>query len=158
MNDLIHYGEAWRRLVAALLDAAILAPPIAAAWWLTPAGPAESTATAIVFGSGLVMFYRMVLEASARQATPGKRLLDLKVTNPEGARLSYASTAVRGWPFWLPGAMFGVSGEIIAVVLVVCAAAVAVIPLTPRRQGLHDLTARTIVVRSDVEIAPANAG
>lgn len=155
MNDCIHYGETWRRLAAGLVDAALLAVPVGVAWALMPADPAQTLPTIIVFASGLVMFYRMILEGSAWQATPGKRLLDLKVTAPDGARLSYANTAVRGWPFWLPGAMTGVTGQLMPALVVICVAALLLIPLTARRQGLHDLTARTIVVRRHVEFQAA---
>ncbi len=155
MNDLIHYGEIWRRIAAGFVDALILAVPITAAAALLPAPPEEAAATVIVFASGLIMFYRMVLEGSAWQATPGKLLLDLKVTNPEGDRLAYANTALRGWPFWLPGAMLGVTGELIAILVLAALVAIAVVPFTARRQGLHDLIARSIVVRRYVTIQPA---
>ena len=156
MTDLIHYGEIWRRLAAGVVDALILAVPIAALAATVPAPPEEAAATVIVFGSGLVMFYRMILEGSSWQATPGKLLLDLRVTNPEGARLLYANTALRGWPFWLPGAMLGVTGELLAPLVLLSVAALAAIPLTARRQGLHDLTARSIVVRRYVTIGRAD--
>lgn len=147
MAEIIHYGEAWRRLLAAVVDAAILAPIVAAFWLLAPAPPEEMTATAIVFASGLVMFYRMVLEGSPWQATVGKYLLDLKVTNTAGDQLSFAATALRAWPFWLPGALLGVTGELLAPLVVLSLAALLPIPLTATRRGLHDWSARTIVVR-----------
>jgi len=151
MAEYIHYGEVWRRLLAAVVDATILLPVIAVFWLLVPAPPEEAVATLIVFASGLVMFYRMVLEGSPWRATLGKYLLDLKVTNAAGAQLSYANTALRGWPFWLPGAMLGVTGELIGPLVVVSLAALAVTPLTASRQGLHDMTARTIVVRRYIQ-------
>lgn len=157
MTAYIHYGETWRRLVAGMVDLAILAVPLAIAWLIGPGDPAEALPGLIVLGSGLAMFYRMILEGSSWQATPGKLLLDLKVTHPDGAQLSYASTAVRGWPFWLPGAMLGVTGQFLPVLAIVSAAALALIPLTGRRQGLHDLTARSVVVRRYVRIDPDSA-
>ena len=157
MADYIHYGEVWRRVVAGLVDLVILAVPVALFALLSPSPPEEDVATLIVFASGLTMFYRMILEGSPMQATIGKRLLDLKVTNPEGEQLSWANTAVRSWPFWLTGALFGVTGELVAVVILISAAALAVIPFTARRQGLHDFTARSIVVRRYVEITPPEA-
>lgn len=158
MTDTIHYGEVWRRAVAGVIDAVIVGIPVGAAALLMPAEAEGSEATLIVLASGLVMFYRMVLEGSSWQATIGKKLLDLKVVTPEGAQLAFAATAVRAWPFWLPGALLGVTGQLLPVLLVVSLAAIAVIPLTARRQGLHDFTARSIVVRRYIEIHPPAAG
>ncbi len=154
MNDTIHYGEVWRRALAGVIDAAIIGVAVGAAALLIPSDAEGAAATLIVLASGLIMFYRMVLEGSSWQATIGKKLMDLKVINPEGAQLAFAATAVRAWPFWLPGAMLGVTGELLPVLLVVSLAAIVVIPLTARRQGLHDFTARSIVVRRYIEIDP----
>lgn len=151
MAEYIHYGEVWRRIAAGALDMAILAPLVGLFWLLMPAPPEEAVATSAVFSSGLIMFYRMVLEGSGLKATIGKYLLDLKVTNRNGDQLLFATTALRGWPFWLPGAMVGVTGELIVPLMVLSAAALALIPLTERRQGLHDISARTIVVRRYIE-------
>lgn len=157
MNDYIHYGEVWRRLAAGVVDLAILAVPVAVAWAVAAAEPAEKLPTVIVLASGLVMFYRMIFEGSSLRATPGKLLFDLKVTNPDGAQLSYASTALRGWPFWLTGAMLGVTGELMTVLALICVAALVLIPFTPRRQGVHDLVARSIVVRRYVDLGKAGS-
>lgn len=158
MNDTIHYGEVWRRAAAGVIDAIIVGIPVGVAALLMPGDTEGTTATLIVLASGLIMFYRMVLEGSSWQATIGKKLMDLKVVNPEGAQLAFAGTAVRAWPFWLPGAMLGVTGELLPVLLVVSLAAIAIIPLTARRQGLHDFTARSIVVRRYIEIDPEAGG
>lgn len=145
----IHYGEPPRRLVAAILDLAIVALPVAVAAALMPGQVAadEMAAGLIVLASGLIMFYKIVLEGSARKATVGKLLLDIKVTGLDGAQLSYASCALRSWPLWLPGAMVGVTGTLQPLIVVLCLVAVGLIPFNGRRQGLHDMMARAVVVR-----------
>lgn len=160
-EDYTWYGEPWRRLAAALIDLAILAVPTAAVALLlaaqAPAGEAW-LGTLIVAGSGLVMFYKMVLEGSPVMATPGKLLMDLKVVGLFGEQLSYAACALRSWPFWLPGAMLGVTGELIELLILASLAALVIIPFTRRRQGLHDIMARAIIVHRDQVVTPTAAG
>jgi len=80
------------------------------------------------------LIYRAAFEASSWQATIGKRLLGLSVCTAEGHRMSFPRAALRhiaklasAIPFQLGFLMIG---------------------LHDRKQGLHDLLARTYVLRS----------
>lgn len=126
-----------------------------AAWrpaWSTPrcwrprrCSPAASPALLVLF-AGLAMFYRVLFEGSRLAATPGKLVLGLRVSAADGARLSYATAALRGWPWWLSGAVAGIAPTVVPVAALASLAAIAAIPLGAARRGLHDRMAGTLVV------------
>lgn len=84
--------------------------------------------------------YFILFTASPLQATPGKRLLWIKVTDVSGRRIGLGRAAVR---FAVSVASVGLAG----LGLIVAA-------WTPGRQALHDLAARTRVVTRE---APSEA-
>ena len=100
---------------------------------------------AVVLG---VVFWAYVAlqERGPAQATLGKRLLGLRVTDLDGGRISLLVASLRSWPRWLPG-ILGVVGVLDAVVGLAAIAACLAVAFTRRRQGLHDMMARCLVVR-----------
>ncbi len=78
-------------------------------------------------------FYWTLLESSRWQATLGKRMMGLVVTDTRGYRLSWQRALLRYLGRVLCGITLGV-GFTLALI-------------TERRQGLHDLIARTLVMR-----------
>lgn len=134
----------WRRLAAGLVDAALLAGAT-----LLAGGPAVETAASpalLVLFAGLAMFYRVLFEGSRLAATPGKLALGLRVTAADGRRLSFATAALRAWPWWLSGAVAGIAPTVVPVAALASLAAIAAIPLGAARRGLHDRMAGTFVV------------
>lgn len=86
--------------------------------------------------------YCILFEASALSATPGKILCRLKVVTLSGGRISLARAALR----------FVVKAFLSFPLLYI---GVLMVAFTRRKQGLHDLLARTLVIRQDVSrIAP----
>jgi uncharacterized RDD family membrane protein YckC len=77
--------------------------------------------------------YFALLESSAWQATPGKRLLGLKVTDLEGQPITFARASARYFGRILSGLPLG-AGYLLAA-------------FTARRQALHDLLAGCLVLR-----------
>lgn len=77
--------------------------------------------------------YFALFESSIWQATPGKRVLRLAVTDLEGRRISFARASGRYFGKILSGSLFFV-GFLIA-------------GFTPRKQALHDLLANCLVLR-----------
>lgn len=77
--------------------------------------------------------YFASFESSAWQATPGKRLLGLVVTDLEERRVSFARASGRYFGKLLSGTLFLI-GFLIA-------------GFTPRKQALHDLLASCLVLR-----------
>ena len=99
----------------------------------------------VVFGIALGL-YTAMLESSPAQATLGKRMLRLRVTDLDGARISPLTAILRCWPLWLPGLVSTVVGLNFFVGIAAIAACIAV-AFTRRKQGLHDMIARCLVVR-----------
>jgi len=84
----------------------------------------------VVFGSWL---YEAFMLSSAYQATLGKMIFGMKVTDIYGNRISFARATGRHFAKWLSG-------------LIMCIGYVMV-GFTERKQGLHDLLAGTLVRR-----------
>lgn len=80
--------------------------------------------------------YKTLFECSAIQATPGKRAMDLIVTDSHGGRLTLGKSLLR---------------TLVAFISVFTCFAIYLVALfTPRRQTLHDLVADTLVVPGQV--------
>jgi uncharacterized RDD family membrane protein YckC len=131
-------------MVAAILDVAFLwiseVAVVGGAWGL---GLLPITEKQLGEGLGLLLAisfwlfpawpYFTIFERSKAQGTLGKRLFGLQVTDLHGHRIGFGRANAR---YWLK--------------LFVCLPFLAgFIPIafTPRRQGLHDLIAKTLVVR-----------
>ena len=106
---------------------------------------ALSTLGTAVFGAALGV-YTALLESGPGQATLGKRMLRLRVTDLDGARISPLTAILRCWPLWLPGLVSMVFG-LNYVVGIAAIAACLTVAFNRRKQGLHDMIARCLVVR-----------
>ena len=161
------YAGFWRRLAAWLIDwmilkVLLLALALPYAWLRGPASLPTSainvTPILLAFSIGGVAAYwaySAIPEQSRWQATPGKLLLRLRVTSLKGERISLAVATLRTWPHWslaLVLAFRAVNDQYLEAILLgllflaVGLSGVAV-AFTARRQGLHDLLARTLIVR-----------
>jgi len=78
--------------------------------------------------------YPTLLESSKLQATLGKRLLGMRVTDEHGARVSFGRANGRYWSKFLSSILLGAGYIMVAI--------------NPRKQGLHDRIAHTLVVRT----------
>lgn len=84
---------------------------------------------------GLALFgclYWAIFESSPWQATPGKRILKIYVTDMKGRRLSFARAVLRNLARQLSGIFF--IGYVMA-------------GFTEKKQALHDLLASSLVLR-----------
>ena len=144
------YASIWRRFCAALFDAflasAILSPATVLLVWVMEAYHSEiglseyKSRTAV--GTAAVLMWIMCFglycasaESSVHQATPGKRLLKLKVVSTSHGRLTFQQATGRYYAKFLSTFVLLV-GFVIAV-------------FHSRKQSLHDMIAGTLVVRSD---------
>jgi uncharacterized RDD family membrane protein YckC len=145
-----NYAGFWIRLLAYLLDsvvcflgAAIIGAPV----FLLLRGPlnaasAGDTGAQMALLTGLIFvgiasvvgtwFYFSLFECSSWQATPGKRMLGLRVTDLEGGRISFGRASGRYWAKILSGIAY------IGFIM---------IAFMDKKQGLHDLAAGTLVMR-----------
>lgn len=150
-----YYGGFWIRFVAYLIDK-LLIGAVAAPLYFTlilpslipiirqaqeneepsPEFIARLIAKGIVFGCVAVVgswLYEALLTSSSWQATVGKRVLRLKVTDDFGNRISFARA----------------TGRFFAKILsqwIMCIGFI-MIAFTDRKRGLHDMICNTLVVR-----------
>jgi len=120
------YAGFWKRFLAYLIDA-ILLGIIGGLLTINMETAAASTVTTI-----LGWLYFAGMESSARQATIGKSVLGMYVTDLEGQRLSFLRATVRYFAKFL--------SPIILLIGFIMAA------FTARKQALHDIIASTLVL------------
>jgi len=138
----VAYAGFWRRVVAFLVDRFLLGLVNAALclFYFFLSGMdwrgeelRTLTLASAVFGFLLKWLYCTVLESSASQATFGKALIGIRVTDEQGRRISLLKANARYWAKILSTLTFGF-GYLMA-------------GFTRRKQALHDLVAGTLVVR-----------
>lgn len=140
------YAGFWLRWVAVLIDGLLLSLPLGFVYLIglfalgiagTHDGPNPLQVLLflcfVFFGFIGNWLYFALLESSPNQATLGKRIIGLKVTDEEGRRISFGRASGRHWGKILSGIIFNV-GYIMAA-------------FTERKQALHDMIAKTLVVR-----------
>jgi uncharacterized RDD family membrane protein YckC len=144
------YAGFWRRFWAFLIDGFIIGAamaPFGFGLWGTITALGHSTVASASALAGIILasmfvwllralvtwLYGALFESSAWQATPGKKVLGLKVTDLEGRRISFARATGRAFGKWLSS-------------LILCIGFIMV-AFTEKRQGLHDLLAGTVVRR-----------
>jgi len=145
----VRIGGFWPRVAAGAVDAVILAIPVGLVAGGGIARGQVPTPGVLVLAAALAMFYRVLFEGSPLQATPGKLLLGLRVANLSGGRISFATAALRSWPWWLTGAIAGMAPAAIPVAVVLSLASVLSVALGADRRGLHDRMSGTRVLRHD---------
>jgi uncharacterized RDD family membrane protein YckC len=124
----VRYGGFWIRVVAAIIDTILIRVvlfPIAAIFGLSGM---------VVLTIAASWLYEAVMESSSYQATLGKMILGMKVTDLYGNRISFARATGRHFAKILSA-------------MILCIGFIMV-GLTERKQGLHDLVAGTLVPRS----------
>lgn len=142
----------WQRALAFLIDLALIALlnmflviPLATVLGLRESKGTNEVRSAFVMfllGAYLVTtiviviaawLYYALTESSPKQATIGKKLLGIRVTDTDGGRISFQTASVRFF------------GKIISTAL--AGAGFIMAPFTPQHQALHDIIARTLVVK-----------
>jgi uncharacterized RDD family membrane protein YckC len=122
----VQYAGFWERLAAILIDFVII-------------GLAAGAITAGTAGIGVVLsffapwLYEAFMMSSEWQATVGKRVMSIVVTDINGKRLTFARATGRHFAKYISIALLGI-GYIIAA-------------FTERKQALHDLIAETLVIK-----------
>ena len=147
------YGGFWIRFVAIIIDAIIVQIvvfPISLIFMMiggisSAVGGASRdvmvsgmwvTGMAVrgLFGLVVNWLYEAFMESSSRQATLGKMIFSLKVTDLYGNRISFARATGRHFAKYLSGLIFMI-GYIMA-------------GFTERKQALHDMIAGTLVQKA----------
>jgi uncharacterized RDD family membrane protein YckC len=118
-------------LIASFYPSTFLKFPDAASTALTSLPQLTPVAFAITLTA--TWFYYTMFEASAWQATPGKRVLRLYVADLNGQRVTFARAAARNFAKIISSLTFLV-GYLVA-------------GFTERKQALHDILASCLVLR-----------
>jgi uncharacterized RDD family membrane protein YckC len=147
------YGGFWIRVLAALIDGAVLSVvtvPItvlvmgASFASLASMGdnPSPEQVLPVVFAIvgifvplmvGLGWLYEALMTSGAMQATLGKRIVGLKVTDLAGNRIGFGRATGRHFAKMLSGMIMNIGYIMVA--------------FTDRKQGLHDMLAGTLVMK-----------
>lgn len=137
------YAGFWKRVAAYIIDLIIIAflvyvaiSLLAASLFDQPPGLAEEALGEFLVG----WFYYAGFEASGKQATPGKMLLGIKVTDLEGEGISFARATARHFGKILSTAILFIGFLMVA--------------FTEKKQGLHDKIAGCLVVNKEMESVP----
>ena len=133
------YAGFWRRVAAYMVDSLVLlAPGVLVAIVL------QDQAGAALVQLVLWWLYKAGLESGARQATLGKRVFGIKVTDLRGERISFLRATARYFGLFVSAFLLGI-GLLLA-------------GFTARKQALHDMIAGTLVVRGEASPDEARAG
>lgn len=150
----VQYGGFWIRVVAFIIDGVLVrlvVHPLAAIFGIgglamSGLGLGVSHGIAalplLIFGGGVLAvmmigaswLYEALMLSSSYQATLGKMIFGMKVTDLSGNRLSFAHATGRHFAKWISS-------------LTLCIGYIMV-GFTERKQGLHDMIAGTLVPRS----------
>jgi uncharacterized RDD family membrane protein YckC len=121
----VGYAGFWKRAAAAIMDALIV-------------GAISGIVTGITAGVGVVSFfclpwiYEAYMLSSEKQATFGKMMMEIEVTDLNGRRISFGRATGRHFAKWVSALILGI-GFIMA-------------GFTEKKQALHDMMADTLVV------------
>jgi len=124
------YGGFWIRVLAWLIDIVLVYCVVLPLAFLARIGFHLFGSLLYVAGTWL---YFSLLTSSEWQATVGKRVCDLRVTDLEARRLSFGRATLRYFSKILSGLILGIGYLMVA--------------FTERKQGLHDLIAGTLVMK-----------
>ncbi len=149
-QDTARYAGFWRRLVAFLIDSIIVVIigciggsfiglmygflAAATTWGDISPGSIGTGAGVVGFIWGIAAdcLYFTALESSSMQATPGKMVLSIIVTNYEFGRIGFGQANARYWGKFVSSVIFGIGFLMVA--------------FTERKQALHDQFAGALVI------------
>ncbi len=143
------YAGFWLRFVALIIDlfvsmaivfAVALVGGLLAGMALAGGGTSNQMAEFVAGLIGLFVsliipwLYFALCEGSSWQATPGKKLLGLRVTDLDGAPIGFARASGRHW------------AKLLSYIILYIGFMMA--GWTEKKQGLHDMIASTLVIRN----------
>ncbi len=171
------YAGFWRRVAASVIDTVIVLPASALLLWLTLSighrtyGQPLIPPSYFILTGAFLLAYRTGFETSRYQGTPGKRIMDIKVTDLDGGLIGFQAAAIRSWVYWggsvaaLLDMLFGAStamggfGFFMILVSIAITLSCVMVAFTDRQQGWHDILANCLVVRKGAKFdVPAADG
>jgi len=122
----VQYAAFWERFIALLIDAVILSVA-------TGSVVAATFGTGVALGSFAPWLYEAFMTSSEWQATVGKRVMSIIVTDVNGNRMSFARATGRHFAKYISVFLLGI-GFIVAA-------------FSAKKQALHDMIAETLVLK-----------
>lgn len=129
MSTAVEYAGFWRRFGALIIDVVIVGL-ISVVFRVISL---DSVGVSIL----LAVLYQPFFESSELQGTPGKALLDMRITDMNGQRISFKKAIIRYFVRILS-------------IWIACIGFLFML-FTEKKQTMHDLAAKTLVVRGDVK-------
>lgn len=141
LSQAVVYSGFWRRVAASLIDSVILSVPgfilgIVLGLAMVSGGIDDTEVvelTGKVVGLFLGWLYYALMESSSKQATIGKMVMGIKVTDLEGNQISFGRASGRHF------------GKILSALIL--AIGYLMMLFTQKKQTLHDLMAGCLVVK-----------
>lgn len=131
----MNYAGFWKRFLASVVDSILLTTVFnILLWFVWPEFLKSNQVFLFATTTIFTWLYSALLESSAKQGTLGKVVLGLKVTDYNNQRISFARASARYFSKFLS-----------AIILMVGFIMVA---FTSRKQGLHDMIAGTLVIKT----------
>lgn len=131
-HQFVEYVGFWARFAAIIIDLLILLIPKMIISFLLTGNFLNNNGFSNIINLILDWLYFALLESGSSQATLGKRLLDIKVTDIDGNRLSFGRATGRYF------------AKIISAIILFIGFFMA--GFDERKQGLHDKIANTLAV------------
>jgi uncharacterized RDD family membrane protein YckC len=156
----MQYPQWWERLLAALIDGLILAVASFLVTFIFTALAGSSMTALRVLGllaalinTAIYVSYKLFFESGGFQATPGKMVFGLKVSDDAGGRAALLQALIRTWPWWISllsvlGAALLIGWALNIVVILVFIAIFCSFFLPPGGRCIHDRTAALHVVKA----------
>lgn len=126
----VDYAGFWIRFVASFIDGLVLTIPNVLLSFLIEEPALASMLSLLVFWP-----YYAFMESSEGQATIGKKVMKIKVTDLNGERITFARATGRYFAK-IPSAIILLIGYLMAA-------------FTSKKQALHDMIAGTLVLKTE---------
>lgn len=127
------YASFWLRLIAYIIDAAVIALLASGLSLLFFLVTFPDSLTGIVLFLGVWLYYAF-MESSKYQGTLGKFIVEIKVTDLKGKPITFARASARYFGKFISG-------------FLLCVGFIMIL-FTKKKQGLHDLISDSLVVRT----------
>lgn len=129
------YAGFWARFFAYFIDGLIMIVPLLILRYLISGGLSDSSGVSGIVELVAAWLYYALQESGPKQATLGKRVMEIKVTSMRGGRISFGRATGRYF------------AKILSAIILLIGYIMA--GFTKRKQALHDMIAETLVVSND---------
>ena len=130
----VNYGGFWKRVISYIIDFFVLIVPIALMQHFLGGSTTENPITIADYIINISVWgvYYVYCETSPWQATVGKKIVGLKVTDLSGNKVT-TGQAITRYLMMIPACLLLFIG-------------ILMVAFTEKKQGLHDKVARALVV------------